>query len=93
MSSYDEVFASNAAGNLKCPEPEIGARFRIFVMDTVAVYTNFPDAVIIKPFDTELIIDAGQPYDSSSPNGGFTLTPGASYEFVSDGTNWFILKT
>lgn len=93
LGSYDEVFASNAAGIFKCPEPEAGARFRIFVMDTVAPYSTGLNAIVIEPFDTELIIDAGQPYDSSSPNGGFTLTPGASYEFVSDGTNWFTLKT
>jgi hypothetical protein len=93
LSSYDEVFASNAAGIFKCPEPEVGARFRIFVMDTVAPYSSGPNAIVLKPFDGERIIDAGLPYNSSSLNGGFTLTPGASYEFVSDGTDWFTLKT
>lgn len=93
LASYDEVFASNAAGIFKCPEPEAGARFRIFIMDTVAPYSSGPNAIVLEPFNTELIIDAGQPFNSSSPNGGFTLTPGASYEFVSDGTNWFTLKT
>ena len=91
LSSYDEVFVSNAASPLRCPKPEKGARVRIFVMDTVVAYNiNEPNAVIIKPFDTEFIISAGVPFDSNSPFGGFKLIPGNAYEFGSDGTNWFV---